>query len=87
MGIPDRFAGQQWHPSTRIDRLHDTTKKRTGARRNDRFLMFSVVKPQTFNIRLRTSDLSFQSSVIRFQASVLVHLCVSIRRSIGRRRN
>ena len=76
MGIPDRFAGQQWHPSTRIDRLHDTTKKRTGARRNDRFLMFSVVKPQTFNIRLRTSDLSFQSSVIRFQASVLVHLCV-----------
>ena len=62
MGIPDRFAGQQWHPSTRIDRLHDTTKKRTGARRNDRFLMFSVVKPQTFNIRLRTRP---QFSVIR----------------------
>jgi len=65
MGIPDRFAGQQWHPSTRIDRPHDTTKKRNGARRNDRFLMFSVVKPQTFNIRLRISDLSLQSSVIR----------------------
>ncbi len=59
MGIPDRFAGQQWHPSTRIDRLHNTTKKRTGARRNDRFLLFSVMKPQTFDIRLRTSDSVF----------------------------
>ena len=63
MGIPNRFAGQQWHPSTRIDRLHDTTKKRTGARRNDRFLMFSVVKPP--DVQHPSSDLRPQFSVIR----------------------
>jgi hypothetical protein len=54
---------------------------------NARFLMFSVVKPQAFNIRLQTSGLSLLSSVIRFQISVLSDLCVSVPRSIDPQRN
>ena len=73
MGVPNRLADQWRHRLNRMKQLHDTPKKRAGARCTIRFLMFSSATLSAFAIRMPTVDPGQQPSVTCLQTPVPVH--------------